>query len=434
MALLVLPVLPIAWRQIPGYNNPNLVLPHISDYLGQLARAFTLGELSPASIWAWGRWLWLALLLGGLAGWLSRRRWQQMQGARLSLLASWLLGSLAVFYLILVSRSAFNARYISFILPALWALTGWALSGWRRWGRLLPAGAALTLALLSLPALRADLYDPTHFREDMSSVVAYLQEHSTSKDVILVDQRYPFGFYWQRWNNDFYGQPPRQPANMAPAQYLFVDLTHNDERRLDARLNRLAGEARRVFYVTWFESDMDPRGAVPALLNAAGSIIDEVNFRGYTVRTWDLHPPTRFALPSAMMPIGRQFDQGVTLVSGDWSGRQQPAPPGRPLIITLRWQLQAASDRVLKVSLRLQDSEGATLAQDDRLLLNDRHVRSNAWLPGENALNIYQVPAPAEAGDYRLTVVVYDADTLAPLSLADGSGVEAVFGQARVAP
>lgn len=431
--VLLVPVVPIALRQIPGYDNPNLVLPQLSQVVGQLARAFTVGEFAPPAVWRWGRWLWLLLVLGGLAGWRLRRR-RHLDGQRLSLLALWLLGSLVVFYLILVTRSAFDARYISFILPALWALTAWACWGWRRWGRHGPWLAGLILLALSVPALHADLFDPAHFREDMSGVTVYLQEHSRPSDVILLDQRYPFGFYWQRWNNDFYGQPPTEPAAQAPAQYLFVDLTHEDQRRLDQRLTRLAGTAGHVFYVTWFESDMDPRGAVPALLNTFGMQTAEVHFRGYTVREWTMEPPTVFAFPKALVRLDRQFAQGVTLVAGDWTGRSLAVTTQHDLLVALQWQLQGPTPQTLKVSLRLKTTDGATLAQDDRLLLNDRHVHSSAWQAGETAINVYRVPAPPQAGDYVLTLVVYDAETLAPIGLADGGGVEPVIGLVHVAP
>ena len=54
--LLCLPALSVALRQIPGYHNPNLNLPGVRAYLGQLYRAFTLGEHVPGTAWAWGRW------------------------------------------------------------------------------------------------------------------------------------------------------------------------------------------------------------------------------------------------------------------------------------------------------------------------------------------------------------------------------------------
>ncbi len=438
--LLFAPVTPIALRQIPGYKNPNLTLPTLGGYLSQLYRAFTMGEFVPEDGWRVGAWVWGALILGGAA--LSvisnqysvfsggkekvSRRWTWDMG-RWTLLATWLFGGLAIFYGVLIARSAFNPRYISFILPALWALGGWALLGWRKLARPLPWLALAAILALTIPSLRADLFDPAHFREDMTGVVTYLKARTTPDDIILVDQRYPFGFYWQRWNNDFDGFPPPEPANQAPAQYLFVDIDHIDER-----LTELAGRAQRVFYVTWYESDMDPRGAVPALLDAYGQRIDEQDFRGYTVRVWQMHPPTQFRLPRDYTPLSIAFQPGVTLVAGDWFGRAQPIARGRPILVTLRWRVEHPTDRSYKVSVRLKDASGATLAQDDRVLLSNRHLRTFAWHAGEEATNVYLLPAPPQPGDYALTVVLYDEETLEPAVIPGDWQAEVEIGEVNV--
>ena len=139
--LLCLPALSIALRQIPGYQNPNLTLPGVGDYLGQLTRAFTLGEHVPEPAWVWGRWLWLLLPLGGAVLALRdqpRALRAPHRRSKLALLVLWLFGGLAAYYLLLTRQSAFNPRYISFVLPALWALAGWALAGWRRLFKPLP--------------------------------------------------------------------------------------------------------------------------------------------------------------------------------------------------------------------------------------------------------------------------------------------------------
>ncbi len=61
-ALLCLPGLPVALRQIPSYRNPNLVVPHLGAYLAELARVYGLGEHLDAA--AAQPWVW------ALAGWL----------------------------------------------------------------------------------------------------------------------------------------------------------------------------------------------------------------------------------------------------------------------------------------------------------------------------------------------------------------------------
>ncbi len=422
---LCLPALPIALRQIAVYHNPNLNLPDLPSYLARLYHAFALGEHAPASTLSVGRWLWLLVPLGGAV--LAVR--EPRKRHTLALLALWLFGGLALYYVILTRRSAFNPRYISFVLPAVWALAGWALTGWRRLFRPLPWILAAGLVAVAIPSLRADLTDPQYFHADIRGVSTWLRDHATTDDVILVDQRYPFGFYWTRWNNESNGFPPAEPAHEPPAQYLFVDVNQVDER-----LTELAADARTVYWVTWFESDMDPRGAVPALLDAHGQQMGEQGFRGYTVRWWQLQPPTRFQLFRSLQDVNLAFEPGITLLAGDWQGRETVAVAGRAALVTLRWQANGPTARPLKVSLRLQDEGGALLAQDDRVLLNDRHLRTTSWQPGEVAFNVYSLPLSAEPGAYTLTLVLYDEETLEPVGLLDGSGVEPELGTLRAEP
>ena len=427
--LLCLPALLTAMRQIPGYQNPNLTLPGVGDYLGQLARAFTLGEYGPSAAWTWGRWLWLLLPLGGAMLALCEQALALREPHRrsnLALLLLWLFGGLAVYYLLLTRQSAFNPRYISFALPALWALAGWALTGWRRLFKPLPWILAVVLLAVSIPSLHADLTDPQYYHVDTRGVVSWLQDYATTKDIVLVDQRYPFGFYWQRWDSSAHGLPPAEPADQPPAQYLFVDLNQVDER-----LTELAGDAHRVYWVTWFESDIDPRGSVPALLDTHGERLGEQDFRGYKVRWWQLQPPTQFNTAQEFQTLNLHFESGITLLEGDWQGRLTPAAAGRPALVTLHWRADGPTSRPLKVSLRLRDGDGAMLAQDDRVLLNDRHLRTTSWQPGETALAVYTLALPPELGTYGLTLVLYDEESLEAVGQRDGSGVEPEIGALR---
>ena len=165
---------------------------------------------------------------------------------------------LALYYVAVVDRGAFNVRYSSFVTPALYVLAGAGLTGWASLWR--PLGAVAVAAALALwPwAIHADLYDPRFAREDISGVTAWLRDHAEAGDLILVDQKYPFGFYYQRYAID----PAVTPTGPepAPARYLFVDIN-----TIDQRLDQWAGEAKHVYWVQWFESDTDPRRAVAFL-------------------------------------------------------------------------------------------------------------------------------------------------------------------------
>jgi hypothetical protein len=95
--------------------------------------------------------------------------------------------------------------------------------------------------------------------------------------------------------------------------------------------------------------------------------------------------------------------------------------------------------RPLKARVALYDQNDARLAQSDERLLNDRHRAPVEWNMTEQPLNVYQLDLPAEltVGTYAVRLLVYDAETLEPLALADAAGnpagVEATLGKVTVA-
>ena len=181
MTLLVLPAAPIALRQIPGYRNPNLTVPSLADYLaanwtGHLGGyAWQSERLARLGLGSWWLWAVLGVLTLGVGRTMARQGGQETgrQGGGevrkwtgVSFLLAWLLGGLALYYIAVVDRGAFNVRYSSFVTPALYGLLGLGLAGLGRWRRGLPIlGVALVLAGM-LPGAWADLTDSRFFRED----------------------------------------------------------------------------------------------------------------------------------------------------------------------------------------------------------------------------------------------------------------------------
>lgn len=444
-AVLCLPILPVALRQTATYRNPNLVVPSPAAYLTALARVYTLGEhIEPAAARPWTMAL-AALVLGGWGFGLSRRRWRGA-GRGLSLTLTWALVPLFLYYPIIADRGTFATRYMAAALPG-WLLVGaWAVAGWARWGRIAGLAAILALAVLLAPGVIGDLTDERFFREDTRGLTAWLrQETDPDHDLILVDQRYPFGFYWPRWNNRSDGLPPPQPAAWTPAQYLFVDIN-----TVAARLTQLTRGRRRVFLVRWFESDTDPRGAVPWLLAKFGTRLGERHFRGYEVTWYALAPDTVFELAPNLRQTDIAFDDTIRLIAYAFGGRgpgltstlaathAAVAPADRPIWAVGRWAAlpAAASEplpRGLKATLVLSDAEGFIVGRDDRPILNDRHVAPAFWTPTDRPLGVYLVKAEpgTPPGTYTLKLSVYDPVTLAPLPAFGPTtqGVFAVLGQ-----
>ncbi len=452
MTLLVLPIAPIALRQIPDYENPNIAIVTAAEYLRQNWQAYLGGyAYDPALLGGFAdAWLWgiaiIAVVGLVLGGWRERERGRKREGEKgrggerertnlrspispsprlplsssphlpLSFTLAWLLGGLALYYVAVLDRNAFNVRYASFVTPALYTLVAAGLAGFGRWWRPLPYLLLAGLLVGSAQAAHADLYDSRFDREHIAAVTAWLRENTAPGDVILVDQKYPFGFYYQPYSITDDSAPRKTDAS--PAHYLFVDIN-----TLDARLTELVGNARRVFWLQWFESDTDPRRAVHFLLDKYGRHGGEEWFQGYSLDWWALTPPTTFVLAPDMQPMVLQFDQAVQTVE---ASLPQTVRTGDLLPVVLRWQRVpgGAVDRALKARVALYNAAGDRLAQADERLLNDRHLAPDQWRPEDRPLNVYRLSAPAELapGRYNVRLLVYDAENLEPLTWIDAAG------------
>ncbi len=437
MTVLILPIAPIALRQIPGYANPNLRIPTLVEYVSENARAYLGGYAFNSTLLGGNANLWLILALLMLVCGLilslvlSIRRSAPDRLTDLTLLLVWLLGGLALYYIAVLDRGAFNVRYASFVTPALYVLAGASLAALGAIWRLLPAlGLALLLAGM-LPAARADVEDSRFARENISGVTAWLNEMAGPNDVIFVDQKYPFGFYYERYAVE----PDAMPAGAeaAPARYLFVDINTIDER-----LTEWAGDAEQVFWVQWFESDTDPRRAVPFLLDQVGEREGEKVFQGYEIDWWRLAPPSSFTLSQNFVEARYAWPPAVQTI--EIAVPDEAIIAGETAFVAIRWE-RAGTERVgrpLKARVALYADGDSRKAQADERILNDRHLMPDEWSPEDQPLNVYRVETPADLapGQYNLRLLVYDADTLEALELVDEAGnpagIEATIGTVEI--
>ncbi|MCL4862539.1 MAG: hypothetical protein KJZ93_24215, partial [Caldilineaceae bacterium] len=343
----------------------------------------------------------------------------------------WVFGGLALYYVAVLDRGAFNVRYSSFVTPALYLLMGWGLAAlWQQWRMAGAAALAIVVAGMA-PALYGDLYDDRFAREDIAAVTAWLNQHAGPDDLILVDQKYPFGFYYERYSIDPALTPTGPEA--APARYLFVDIN-----TVDQRLNQWAGAARQIFWVQWFESDTDPRRSVPFLLDQAGAYAGSHSFQGYVIDWWQLTPPNHFQLADHFTPLRIRFPPVVETAAVALPS--QPVAPGKAAPVVIRWRRtgQEPLDRPYKARVALYDASEARVGQSDERLLNDRHLMPAEWLPDDTPLNVYSVPTSSDLseGRYTLRLLVYDEDTLEALTLVDEAGnpagQEALLGEVEI--
>ena len=141
-----------------------------------------------------------------------------------------------------------------------------------------------------------------------------------------------------------------------------------------------------------------------------------------------------------MEPLRLAFPPAVETV--EISLPRAALQPGDPLPVAIRWQRTAGEPppKSLKARVALYDAAGNRLLQADERLLNDRHRAPWQWQADDQPLNVYLLSLPPDlpAGDYSLGLLVYDAETLEPLTWVDEAGnpagQEAALGAVEIGP
>ncbi len=430
IVVLLAPQIVTAARQVSAYENSNLTPPAPAQFVVETWRAFTLGIAADGTWARAGMWIFVAVLALGLLARVLSRSARDLPASRGLLLAAGFVLPLAAYYAVLLRRASFSPRYMIVATPALYvALAYAAFRLGRRWA---PLGAVAALALVGVFGVcdYAYYFDPAFAKDDTRGLSRFLEQTAGPRDVVFIDVPYPLDYYYH---------------GVAPASYLFVDVHTIADVLTKACLGR-----ERLFFARWRQSDTDPRGAVTFLLDKYGARRGEKRFRGYDVVWYDLPSPAAFDLPATLNPTEVDFDGAVTLTGLAFGGRGQgdtppPAeakaasvPAGRPAWVTLGWTIPRSAGADYKAALYLRDARGHLIAQTDRDLLNDRHLHTAAWKPGETALNVYTLPVPpgTPPGDYAIQATVYRADGGGTLDVLDEAGapqgVAATLGTIRV--
>ncbi len=426
--LLFLPQLLWAIRQVTSYTNPNLSPPSLTYFILRSWQAYTTGltlDLTPA--W-WGMGLIAGVLVVSwiLHFWLSPIKLI----APFSFLTAWIIIPLAAYFVVLQRQPSFEPRYLILVTPALFLLLALGLgqgSVSPRLSALAPRVIFYLFLFLTLLVLLTGLYNyytnQTYFKDDSDGVTDWLATETTPNDIVYVDVPHPFHYY-----------ADRIPA---PTRYLFVDIHTAADT-----LNREVTGRDRLYWVTWYGSDTDPRGIIPFLAEKAGQKLGQRDFRGYHVEWFSLPADnTSFSVPTDLTPTSATFGDALHL---DGLAYGDTTTVNNPSWATLHFSLLRDTNVDYRVSVRMRGEDGRVVSQVDRDLLNDRHFRTSAWPPDDPALNqainVYTLPLAADTppGDYRLEVIVYNSQPPYPSEGVSGhtsaDGVSAILGLITVTP
>lgn len=191
-----------------------------------------------------------------------------------------------------------------------------------------------------------------------------------------------------------------------------------------------------VLEEAYLSLNSDPKGLIDFLLRKYGERGEESRFEGFDLLIYQLPESPHFTIAPSFEPFSANFGDEIELIGASWGGSSlyetstpseaegKTLPSGKSGWVVLRWQALEVPSRNYKVGVYLVDEGSHLVGQMDKLLLSNYLRPTSQWEPGQIEIDYYTLPSlPATPpGEYRIEVVVYDAETLERLPLVDKAG------------
>jgi mannosyltransferase len=352
--------------------------------------------------------------------------------------------------LLLASRTPkFNPRYLMLVSPAyllilaggIGALAGGSMRGSRgaegqRGGgagehgsRSMQHVARSTLAVIlsafliavSVIGLRNWFTDPAFTKAQWRELAAAVRAQIAPDEAVLLVS----GHASPAW--DYYA-PDISRTRLPDIDILDVDAVLGFDA--GAQLGRaLAGKAG-AWLVSWQDAVVDPAGFVPHFLDRAGAERPvPQKFWHLGLRHWWLRPDAAFPAEASPAHVEHaNFDHKLALLGWDDPREDQ---------LTVYWRVLNTLPQDYRVSVILEDAQGREVGRwDGRPASYD--YPTTRWQPGQEIFGRYPLPLPpdAPAGDYSVTLAVYDESHPDGLDVRDAAdnpaGKRARLGPLRV--
>jgi 4-amino-4-deoxy-L-arabinose transferase-like glycosyltransferase len=334
---------------------------------------------------------------------------------------SWLVGLAALLPLTLsiLFAPALAARYILFVLPAIYVL---AAAGIVWLGRQsLSLGLAGALLALVVAWLGLSYYFTSYTKSEYREMAAFLVAHRQPDEAVMLyaPRQHLLAKYYLPGITEFATAPavelpPFWPVNAPPVvpeamddvilallrahPALWVIISaENEVDRGEFVPKFLTAVAYKEECWSWLDVNLC-RYVSPHFLAEAQATAPDVLFGG------DL----RLAGAAIMQTPGNALDAGYRFVRLDWRAERKP---------TLDY----------RVTLRIVDNDGAVVAQRDEFPIGAL-LPPTTWNAGDAKPGYMALPADLSPGDYRVIVGVYDPATGAALGDFVEIGVIAIGG------
>lgn len=301
------------------------------------------------------------------------------------------------------------ARYVLFVLPAIYALaaTGIVWLARRHW-----ALGAVGLALALTPAvLGLSQYYGAYEKSAYRTMAAYLREHLAPGEAIMLyaPRQHLLAKYYLGADRTYYTAPqvqlpPYWPINAPPVV----------PEEMDGQIQEVLAAHPAVWLVMTAQDEVDDGEFVPKYFTA-------VSYKQDCSKWIDVEL-CRFVSPGAVRPTvettpGLLYNGELRLQRTAATLVEEAALGQKTIYAQLDWAAEQKPSIDYRVTLRLLAPSGEVAVQRDDFPIGPL-LPPSTWNQGDAKPGYLALPLPQNlaAGDYALTVNVYDPNTGAPLA------------------
>ncbi|MHB8992269.1 MAG: glycosyltransferase family 39 protein [Chloroflexota bacterium] len=376
----------------------------------------------------------LALLAGAF-----RRRSQPALFLLLFLLVPSVLLFAVAYY-----RPKFDPRYLLVVTPAFYLTLAWGVASLLRAATsdrtplpfriLLPSlGVAALAATIAVSAVYGEPEKLMHVGDgktgvqeygDYRSLVAYLESHSQPGDavVLMMNTYHPYAYY-SKLGIPWY---PMEPFDDFDGAVI--------------RLNRMAEQHQRLWFILWQKEWADPADYVMHVMeDQAREVRLDASFGGIGLRLFDLTPGKRFSYYPEVEHKTEGLFGGRLLEFWGWNVSATTVPAGGSVRFDLHWRPFQPTNAKVKTKIFLMDRDLKQWAVVDELMMTPFYPPTR-WKKMDilHDRHTLAVPAGTPPGTYDIQLLLYDENTMKDMPIerwsGEGLGTLLLVGQMEVTP
>ncbi len=407
MAVLYLPWLPTAWRQVTCWSTSQESFT-LSEALLDVWRLLNFGQTISSQVVVGGLVAAGALIFLSLLPPVQDDDPPTVQAApyhvRWGIVASLIVIPVGLILGLGIYKEAYQkfllvaAAPLS-VLAARGVVSGWQIAGgiviWeeQKTGLGYRAIVIFLTALFLFDSVRSlnQLYfDARYARADYGAIARYIEANARPGDAVILNAPNQWEVFTYYYPDDGHVFPV---ARQRP-----LDVAANR-----AELEGIVKDHQRLFAIFWGDAESDPERFIESWLEAYTYKAGETWYGDVRLATYAV--PTAFADDPAV-PLDVRFGEAIHL--DGYTLLTEDVAPGDIVQLTLFWRASAPISERYKVFIHLYGESGRVLAQTDSEPGATLRPTSS-WVPGERIVDRYGVLVPSDMppGDCTLTVGLY---------------------------